>query len=112
MSSSSSSSSMDSSSSSFIYSSSSSSSSSIDSSSSSSSSSNDLFYSKINFAVINQSNGNLLPFSFIGEQGYNRDLGDGSEFAWTISSSQSPNIDYDAIINRDTSGITTSNSND
>lgn len=112
MSSSSSSSSMDSSSSSFIYSSSSSSSSSIDSSSSSSSSSNDLFYSKINFAIINQSNGNLLPFSFIGEQGYNRDLGDGSEFAWTISSSQSPNIDYDAIINRDTSGITTSNSND
>ena len=72
---------------------------------SSSSSSNDLFAPQINLTLVDQSNGNLLPFSFIGESGYSVNLGTGSELGWIITSSQSPNLDYEAIINRDTSGI-------
>ena len=125
--SSSSSSSVDSSSSSFVDSSSSSwqyssSSSSLSSSSSfsssssssfrySSSSSDDVESRQLNQCIINEGHHNLLPFTFIAERGYAENL-DESVLNFTIASSSSPNLDYEAILNRDNSSITTNLSAD
>jgi len=120
---SSSSSSIDSSSSSWQYSSSSSSSSSssfgysTSSSSSSSSfgysstSSDDVESRQLNQCIINEGHHNLLPFTFIAERGYVENL-DESVLNFTIASSSSPNLDYEAVLKRDNSNIATNLSTD
>ncbi len=100
---SSSSSSIDSSSSSSIDSSSSSSS--IDSSSSSSSSGDFVNRDIQNGIVINASYSNIIPFTFIGEKGTDADLGDNTKIAFTIEGSSSTYFDYNAVINRDSSAL-------
>jgi len=95
---SSSSSSIDSSSSSSIDSSSSSSSSVSSSSSSSSSSSMDITTLDTRLALINQGQGDIIPFTFIVEKGPSVDLGDGSEIRFTIESASSSAFKYQNII--------------
>ena len=95
---------------------SSSSSSSIDSSSSSSidsssTSSFDEEFRELRGIVINQGNNNLIPFTFIAEGGTSSDLGDDAKISFTIEASNSPDIDYEAIINRDNSGLLTTPDN-
>lgn len=103
--SSSSTSSLSSSSSSYIENWSSSSSSYIENWSSSSSSSSDEFNTlPVSLPIINQNNGDIIPFTWFSEGGV---AGDGSVVGFTIESSNSPYFDYTAIIDRDNSAVTT-----
>lgn len=89
-------------------SSSSSSSSSSTSSNSSSSSSDDYTARVISLSIIKQNMGDIIPFSWIAENGAS---GDGSTVNFTIEASNSPYLDYQAIINRDNSALTSIPSN-
>lgn len=71
--------------------------------SSSSSSSDEIITRPITIPLINQNNGDLIPFTWIAEGG----TGDNSELRFTIEASNSPYFDYNAIINRDNGSITT-----
>jgi len=62
----------------------------------------------ISVPLINQGNGDILPFSWIAEGGVD---GDGSNVNFTIEASNSPYLDYQAIINRDNSALTSTPTN-
>jgi hypothetical protein len=83
-----------------------------DASSSSSSSSHDIFTRKIEDAFINEGLYDLLPFTWTAEGGYQEDLGDNSKLNFTIQSTSSPYLSYEAIINRDNAFINNAALND
>lgn len=83
----------------------SSSSSSYSSASSSSSSSRRNFYKDINRGLVSQGHHDLLPFSWVGEKGTTSDLGDNAKINFEVQPSDSPYIDYTAIIERSNGAI-------
>ena len=80
------------------------------STSSSSLSSHDYSLREFRGVDIIQNNNTLLPFSWIGEQGTISDLGDDSVLSFIIQSSQSPILDYEAIVDRDNNYLTQADS--
>ena len=78
--------------------------------SSSSSSSDDYVTRLINSAVINQNNGDLIPFNWTSESGVSGDVGDNSVLNFSIESSSSPNFDYSAIISGNNSALNSNSS--
>lgn len=79
---------------------------SLSSSSSGSSSSSYVLAVELQNVAINQNNHDLLPFSWIAEQGVATDLGDNSKIGFTIEASNSSYMNYTAIIDRNNGAIT------
>ena len=71
--------------------------------SSSSSSSDDLVSRRLELALVNQNNGDLIPFTWVTESGV---AGDPTTLAFTIEVSNLSNFNYDAILNRDNKALT------
>lgn len=61
---------------------------------------------ELNVPVINQDNGNLIPFTFVGESGISVDLQTDSILQFVVEPSNTSAMDYTAIINRDNSALT------
>jgi len=80
--------------------------------SSSSSSSSVGIIGNITAPIINQGHNNLIPFSLIGESGRESDLGDEAKIGFEVKASNSEYFDYEAVINRDNSVLTSTPSND
>lgn len=86
--------------------------SSVSDSSSSSSSSLEINARDIqNAMVINAEHHDIIPFTFIAENGTESDLGDDSRISFTIEGSSTPYLDYDAILEMDNSALLTSEEN-
>ena len=64
-------------------------------------------YRNIRVSLINQGNNNLIPFTWTSQSGTSADLGTNAEIYFTIESSSTPHLDYEAIISRDNSGLLT-----
>jgi len=65
-----------------------------------------LFYRQIRVPIVNQNNHNLLPFSWIKESGMAVDLGNDAKLGFVIEGSNTPYLNYEAVLNRDNSSIT------
>jgi hypothetical protein len=62
--------------------------------------------------IINQSHNNLIPFSVTVEKGRESDSGDEAKIGFEIKASNSEYFDYEAVVNRDNSALTSTPSND
>ena len=61
----------------------------------------------ITVSFINQGHNDIIPFSWIAESGTSSNLGEESILGFTIEANDSSYLNYNAVINRDNSGINT-----